>query len=233
VEFVKKLTALVDHCGQSDFRTPIAVRRRRRLFRFIPYSGFDCKLSFGERGDCWGVMLNPHEDPHRKPNQRRPYLGADFRKIDGARDTAWKMVAKTWLPVLVDDETAPIFERIEDAVHRAYESLESATAAPHARKSKEPCSPLGAEIRRRARRGAVIVGASVFTAMLLIALILRVNQFRMFRWQAIGLLLRFDLLIVLCASIAGALVGAATGALLALLSRLPNERREPEKHPLD
>jgi hypothetical protein len=94
-------------------------------------------------------------------------------------------------------------------------------------------SPLGAEIRRRARRGAVIVGASVFVAMLMIAIILRVSQFRTIRWEAIGMLARFDLLIVFFAAVAGAIVGAATGALVALVFQPRKATREAEKHPLD
>jgi hypothetical protein len=94
-------------------------------------------------------------------------------------------------------------------------------------------SPLGEEIRRRARRGAVIVGVSVFAAMLAIAIIMRVSHFRVFRWDAIGLVSRFDLMIVLVAALAGAVVGAVTGAILAIVSRPSKESREPEKHPLD
>ncbi len=94
-------------------------------------------------------------------------------------------------------------------------------------------SPLVKAIRRRARRGAVIVGVSVFVAMLAIAIIMRVSQFRILRWDAIGQVSRFDLMFVLVAALAGGVVGAVTGAILAIVSRPSKENREPEKHPLD
>jgi hypothetical protein len=124
IKFVDKLAVLADHCGRPEFKTPIVVRRRGSLFGVISHTKFDCKLWVSMRGDCWGVMYSTSKNPHRRPTPARPFLGADFRKNDGGRETAWTMVAKTWLPVFVDDEATPIFERIEDAVTRAYESLQ-------------------------------------------------------------------------------------------------------------
>jgi hypothetical protein len=94
-------------------------------------------------------------------------------------------------------------------------------------------SPLGEAIRRYAKRGAVIGAVSVFVAMLILAVTVRILHLKANWWDAITLSVQFDWFLAVIAAGPGALVGSVIGALLALLGLRPKLRREPEQHPLD
>jgi hypothetical protein len=93
--------------------------RRKRLFGIIPYNSFAGHIRFCDFGDCWRVM---QIDADRTNG---PFLGADFRKNDGARLDAWKWTVDCdrWLPVWVEAEEREIFERIEESIRIAAQCL--------------------------------------------------------------------------------------------------------------
>jgi hypothetical protein len=86
----------------------------------------------------------------------------------------------------------------------------------------------------KAKKGAVRAGIGVFVVILIFCVVIRTLQFRMIGWDAYSMLLRFDLLIALYYAAGGALIGATTGAILALQgSGHRKALSESEQHPLD
>jgi hypothetical protein len=112
-----QLAALAIDAESSGSNQPIALYKTQKVFGFIPITRLDCTLTVVERGSGWGVMLSGPKNRYRAD----PFVGANFRKSDGERDSAWKRLKHgSWFPVKDPVESDEIFGRIEDAICRAY-----------------------------------------------------------------------------------------------------------------
>jgi hypothetical protein len=113
----RKLASLAIHAASAGSDQPIALYKTTMVLGLIPFSELDCKIVVSEQDGCWGVMLSDNKTRDR----RTPFLCANFRRHEGDRDSAWKRLRQGgWFPVEDAIESVEIFERIENAVHRAY-----------------------------------------------------------------------------------------------------------------
>ena len=123
MDLAQKLAALAAHGSamkaDSDVAPWIAVRRHKKLLGLIPYTADAGQIAVAGVNDCWRVMFNG--------NNRYtigPFLGADFRIPDAAPDGAWRWTSQTrWQPVLAATEEGEIYQRLEEVVELAANSL--------------------------------------------------------------------------------------------------------------
>jgi hypothetical protein len=94
-------------------------------------------------------------------------------------------------------------------------------------------SPHWDAIRRRAGRGACLAGGTVFVAMLCLSIGIRLTVYRLSGRLSWDMLFGYDLVMLLVFTVTGALIGAGTGAIVALISTPHKKSVETKKHPLD